>query len=234
MNVINIINTVVPLMSLNLVAIQRRTVLPAAGVVQLINNTPKVTDPRVAQLLDREELTLYSSSAKPPDLCWAMLNSLVSNAGLSELQEEHVHRLLEAVGASLSRVNRIKGQAMPYGEQPLSFTIEKNWLDTLASTADDQHLSSCATSIQPLIVSRSASGRLTPKQSQTVWWSPSSAGHCPCLIGTSGVGTTSVLRAFIIGSAGSTPVKVNDATAWPAVAFCVLQACHCSAQATRK
>jgi hypothetical protein len=85
-------------------------------VIQLINNTPKVTDPRVAQLLDPQELALYSSSAKPPDLCWAMLNGLVSSAGLGELQEEHVHRLLEVVGDRLSTVNRIKGQAMPYGE----------------------------------------------------------------------------------------------------------------------
>jgi hypothetical protein len=87
-----------------------------AGSIQLINNTPKVTDPRVAQLLDREELTLYSSSAKPPDLCWAMLNSLVSNAGLCPDHENYLHELLLDAGCKQSGVNRFKTQAMPFGE----------------------------------------------------------------------------------------------------------------------
>lgn len=90
---------------------------PVVGVIQLINNTPKVTDPRVAQLLDPEELALYSSSTKPPDLCWAMLNGLVSSAGLCPDHENYLHAMLLEVGSKQSAVNRIKTQAMPFGEQ---------------------------------------------------------------------------------------------------------------------
>lgn len=87
----------------------------AAGVIQLINNTPKVTDPRVTQLLDPEELALYASTTKPAKLCGSMLSALVSSAGFHIEQEVHINTMLGQVAANVSQVARIKLQAMPFG-----------------------------------------------------------------------------------------------------------------------
>lgn len=87
----------------------------AAGVIQLINNIPKVTDPRVTQLLDPEELALYASTTKPAKLCGSMLSALVSSAGFHIEQEVHINTMLGQVAANVSQVCRIKLQAMPFG-----------------------------------------------------------------------------------------------------------------------
>lgn len=57
------------------------------GMVQLVRNTPKVTDPRVKLLLDPDELALYESTTKPAKLCGSMLSALVAKAGLDSQQE---------------------------------------------------------------------------------------------------------------------------------------------------
>jgi hypothetical protein len=85
-------------------------------MVQLINNTPKVTDPRVAQLLQPEELALYSSTTKPAKLCGSMLSALLASAGFDIEKEVYLNQMLGQVAASVSLVARIKLQAMPFGE----------------------------------------------------------------------------------------------------------------------
>jgi hypothetical protein len=89
----------------------------AAGVLQLINNTPKATDPRVQQLLGPDELALYTSTTKPAKLCGSMLSALISSAGFHIEQEVHVNAMLSQVAANVSQVARIKLQAMPFGER---------------------------------------------------------------------------------------------------------------------
>lgn len=86
-----------------------------AGMVQLINNTPKVTDPRVAQLL-QPELALYSSTTKPAKLCGSMLSALLASAGFDIEKEVYLNQMLGQVAASVSLVAGIKLQAMPFGE----------------------------------------------------------------------------------------------------------------------
>ena len=85
------------------------------GVIQLVNNTPKVTDPRVCQLLEPDELAMYNSTTKPAKLCGSMLSALVSSAGFSVEQEIHINTLLGQVAANVGVVARIKLQALPYG-----------------------------------------------------------------------------------------------------------------------
>ena len=86
------------------------------GVLQLVRNTPKVTDPRVAQLLEPDELSMYSSTTKPAKLCGSMLSALVSSAGLDMDREIHINGMLGQVAGNVSVVARIKLQALPYGE----------------------------------------------------------------------------------------------------------------------
>lgn len=93
----------------------RPTVCQAA-VIQLINNTPKVTDARVSQILDPQELSLYNSTTKPAKLCGTMLSALTSTAGFNEEQELLVNQMIGQVAANVSQVARIKLQAMPFGE----------------------------------------------------------------------------------------------------------------------
>lgn len=87
-----------------------------AGTVQLINNTPKQTDPRVEQLLEPHELALYNSTTKPGKLCSAMLQALTASAGFTEEKEVYISGMLGQVSSSVSQVSRIKLQAMPYGK----------------------------------------------------------------------------------------------------------------------
>ena len=93
-----------------------------AGIVQLINNAPKVTDPRVMQLLDKEELALYQSTTKPSKLCGTMLSALTSNAGFEIEREVYINQMLGQVAANIAQVARIKLQSMPFGERQQSST----------------------------------------------------------------------------------------------------------------
>lgn len=86
------------------------------GIVQLINNSPKVTDPRVAQILDPDELALYNSTTKPSKLCGTMLSAITARAGFNIDQEIYINNMLGQVAANVSLCARIKLQAMPYGE----------------------------------------------------------------------------------------------------------------------
>jgi hypothetical protein len=86
------------------------------GIVQLVNNTPKVTDPRVKLLLSAEELALYESTTKPSKLCGTMLALLTANAGYGVEREIHMNEMLGAVAANCSMCARVKLQSMPYGE----------------------------------------------------------------------------------------------------------------------
>lgn len=87
-----------------------------AGIVQLINNAPKQTDPRVQLLLDPDELALYNSTTKPSKLCGTMLSALTSNAGFEVEREIYINQMLGQVAANVSQVARIKLQAMPFGQ----------------------------------------------------------------------------------------------------------------------
>jgi hypothetical protein len=84
--------------------------------VQLINNNPKTTDPRVGHLLGLEELCLYNSTTKPAKLCGSMLSALISSAGFDVEQEVYISNMLGLVAGNVSMVARIKLQALPYGE----------------------------------------------------------------------------------------------------------------------
>jgi hypothetical protein len=85
------------------------------GIVQLINNTPKVTDPRVRAVLDPEEVALYESTTKPSKLCGSMLSALTATAGFGVEREVHLNEMLGLVAGNVSMCARIKLQAMPSG-----------------------------------------------------------------------------------------------------------------------
>lgn len=72
-----------------------------AGTVQLINNAPKQTDPRVEQLLEPHELALYNSTTKPGKLCSAMLQALTASAGFTEEKEVYISGMLGQVSSSV-------------------------------------------------------------------------------------------------------------------------------------
>lgn len=85
-------------------------------MIQLINNAPKVTDPRVGLILDPQELALYNSTTKPAKLCGTMLSALTSVAGFTQEQEVFLNQMIGQVAANVSQAARIKLQAMPFGE----------------------------------------------------------------------------------------------------------------------
>ena len=85
--------------------------------MQLVRNSPKVTDPRVAQLLEPDESAMYKNTTKPAKLCGSMLAALVSSAGFNVEQEVHINTLLGQVAGNVGMVARIKLQALPYGKQ---------------------------------------------------------------------------------------------------------------------
>lgn len=85
-------------------------------MVQLINNAPKLTDPRVERILDPAELALYNSTTKPAKLCGTMLSALNARAGFTQEQEVYVSQMIGHVAGNISQVARIKLQAMPFGE----------------------------------------------------------------------------------------------------------------------
>lgn len=85
------------------------------SVVQLINDTPKVTDPRVRLLLEPDELALYESTTKPGKLCGTMLGAITAEAGFGIEREIHLNEMLGLVAANVSQCARIKLQAIPHG-----------------------------------------------------------------------------------------------------------------------
>lgn len=86
------------------------------AMVQLINNTPKQTDPRVKQVLNAEELALYESTTKPGRLCGMMLSALTTRAGkeLGIDRELALHQMIGGIGMHCGNVARVKLQAMPF------------------------------------------------------------------------------------------------------------------------
>jgi len=85
------------------------------GIIQLINNTPKQTDPRVSLILTPEELALYNSTTKPSKLCGTMLSALTASAGFDVNREVYLNEMLGMVAANCSLCARVKLQSMPYG-----------------------------------------------------------------------------------------------------------------------
>jgi hypothetical protein len=72
--------------------------------VQLINDTPHETDPRVIQLLEPDELALYQSTTKPSKLCGSMVAALIADAGFGVEREIHLNTALVQVAACISQV----------------------------------------------------------------------------------------------------------------------------------
>jgi hypothetical protein len=100
-----------------------------AGVLQLINNTPKTTEPRVGKLLSLDELCLYNSTTKPAKLCGSMLSALITIAGLDVEQEIYLNNMLGQVAGNVSMVARVKLQALPYGESERNASIlQSHWV----------------------------------------------------------------------------------------------------------
>ncbi|KAI8462924.1 MAG: Bestrophin, RFP-TM, chloride channel-domain-containing protein [Monoraphidium minutum] len=85
------------------------------GILQLIRDTPKVTDPRVPLLLEPHELALYQGTTKPSKLCGTMLSALTANAGFGPDREIHLNEMLGLVAANVGMCARIKLQSMPFG-----------------------------------------------------------------------------------------------------------------------